>query len=177
MAWTTPRTWVAGEIVTASNLNTHVRDDISWIAVDSPACRAYNSAAITTNTSVETIITMDSERFDNAAIHSTVTNTSRFTVPTGGGGKYIATGGITWALSVNGTYRAASLRVNGTTRIGQINTAPSGSHGSDATVCSVYALAAADYVELCGTQDCGFALNINPTANYSPEASLFWFRV
>lgn len=28
MAWTTPRTWVAGEIVTAALLNTHVRDNL-----------------------------------------------------------------------------------------------------------------------------------------------------
>lgn len=27
MAWTTPRTWTAGEVVTASMLNTHVRDN------------------------------------------------------------------------------------------------------------------------------------------------------
>ena len=26
MAWTTPRTWVTGETVTAALLNTHVRD-------------------------------------------------------------------------------------------------------------------------------------------------------
>lgn len=29
MAWTSPRTWVAGEIVTAANLNTHLRDNLS----------------------------------------------------------------------------------------------------------------------------------------------------
>jgi microcystin-dependent protein len=29
MAWTTPRTWVAGELVTASLMNTHVRDNLS----------------------------------------------------------------------------------------------------------------------------------------------------
>lgn len=29
MAWTTPRTWVAGEVVTASIMNTHVRDNLS----------------------------------------------------------------------------------------------------------------------------------------------------
>lgn len=29
MSWTTPRTWVAGEIVTAALLNTHVRDNES----------------------------------------------------------------------------------------------------------------------------------------------------
>jgi hypothetical protein len=31
MSWTTPRTWVTGELVTASLLNTHVRDNLSYI--------------------------------------------------------------------------------------------------------------------------------------------------
>lgn len=31
MSWTTPRTWVAGELVTAAELNTHIRDDLSWL--------------------------------------------------------------------------------------------------------------------------------------------------
>jgi hypothetical protein len=29
MAWTTPRSWVAGEVVTAALLNTHVRDNLT----------------------------------------------------------------------------------------------------------------------------------------------------
>lgn len=29
MAWTTPRTWVANELVTAAQMNTHVRDNLS----------------------------------------------------------------------------------------------------------------------------------------------------
>lgn len=31
MAWTSPRTWVAGEVVTAALLNTHVRDNLKAI--------------------------------------------------------------------------------------------------------------------------------------------------
>jgi hypothetical protein len=31
MAWTAPRTWVAGETVTAAHLNTHVRDNLKAI--------------------------------------------------------------------------------------------------------------------------------------------------
>lgn len=31
MAFTTPRTWVAAETVTAANLNTHVRDNEQWL--------------------------------------------------------------------------------------------------------------------------------------------------
>lgn len=32
MAWTTPRTWVAGEAPTAATLNTHIRDNLDAIA-------------------------------------------------------------------------------------------------------------------------------------------------
>jgi len=31
MAWTTPRTWVSGEVVTAALLNTHLRDNLNAI--------------------------------------------------------------------------------------------------------------------------------------------------
>lgn len=31
MSWTTPRTWVAGEVVTAAIMNTHVRDNLSFL--------------------------------------------------------------------------------------------------------------------------------------------------
>ena len=32
MAWTDPRTWVTGEVVTASLMNTHVRDNLNMTA-------------------------------------------------------------------------------------------------------------------------------------------------
>lgn len=32
MAWTTPRTWTTGELVTASIMNTHVRDNLLYLA-------------------------------------------------------------------------------------------------------------------------------------------------
>ena len=31
MAWTSPRTWVANAIVTAAQLNTHLRDNLTWL--------------------------------------------------------------------------------------------------------------------------------------------------
>ena len=31
MAWTAPRTWVVGELVTAAIMNTHIRDNLSYI--------------------------------------------------------------------------------------------------------------------------------------------------
>jgi hypothetical protein len=36
MAWTTPRTWVTNEVVTASLLNTHVRDNLAYLFDERP---------------------------------------------------------------------------------------------------------------------------------------------
>ena len=33
MAWTTPKTWTIGELVTADDLNTHLRDNLSHLKV------------------------------------------------------------------------------------------------------------------------------------------------
>lgn len=33
MAWTTPKTWASGEIVSAANLNTHLRDNLNYLKV------------------------------------------------------------------------------------------------------------------------------------------------
>jgi hypothetical protein len=32
MAWTTPRTWTTGELVTKTIMDTHVRDNFNWLA-------------------------------------------------------------------------------------------------------------------------------------------------
>lgn len=50
---------------------------------------AYNSADLTISTSGEGNMTMDSNLFDTDGFHSISSNTQRFTVPTGLGGKYL----------------------------------------------------------------------------------------
>ena len=40
MAWTTPRTWVSGELVTHTLLNTHLRDNLN--ALKAPSTDYYN---------------------------------------------------------------------------------------------------------------------------------------
>ena len=41
MAWSSPRTWVVGELVTATQLNQHLRDNLSYLltAVSSASYR------------------------------------------------------------------------------------------------------------------------------------------
>lgn len=50
MSWTIPRTWVTGEIVTASIMNAHVRDNLSWVtrpvAVKSTEKDIVNTASV-----------------------------------------------------------------------------------------------------------------------------------
>lgn len=59
MAWTTPRTWVAGELVTATQMNTHLRDNLNVLktSIDNngnlsfPAATTINVSS-STNTAV-----------------------------------------------------------------------------------------------------------------------------
>lgn len=49
MAWTTPRTWVTGEVVTASLLNSHLRDNMNaFLPVGTVILRAANYATVET---------------------------------------------------------------------------------------------------------------------------------
>lgn len=41
MAWTAPRTWVTGELVTASLMNTHVRDNLNYLKSQTDAMLGY----------------------------------------------------------------------------------------------------------------------------------------
>ena len=51
MAWTIPRTWNPGETVTASLMNSHVRDNLNVVAVFSKGGGVYNPYGIA-NTAV-----------------------------------------------------------------------------------------------------------------------------
>lgn len=54
MAWTTPRTWVAGEIVTAAIMNTHVRDNLNEIRNYYPRVLFSANGSLGNATTVET---------------------------------------------------------------------------------------------------------------------------
>ena len=46
MAWTTPRTWVTAELVTAAIMNTHVRDDLAYLHGDASTIDLANSLSV-----------------------------------------------------------------------------------------------------------------------------------
>lgn len=103
MPWTAPKTWSVGDVLTAADLNTYVRDNAKWLGTDKPRCRARNSANIAHTTSGNyQALTFGSERVDVGAMHDTSTNTGRLTVPTGGGGFYAIGGTIEFASNSTG---------------------------------------------------------------------------
>ncbi len=175
MAWTAPKTWSVGDVLTAADLNAYVRDNGKWLGTDKPHCRVRNSANIShTSSGSYQALTFNAERVDVGPMHDTSTNTGRLTVPSGGGGFYMIGGCIEFAANATGL-RGIQIRLNGSTIIA-IHEAPSIGAGSDhpVAVATTYQLAAGDYVELMGKQSSGGSLNMLATSAYSPEFWAHW---
>lgn len=134
-----------------------------------PQVRAYNSAAIAIPNTTVTAVTLNSERWDDAAnpMHSTSANTSRLTcfIP----GLYVIDGHNQWAAAAGGVQRYSALRLNGATVIAEQVKANSATLLMQTSVSTQYRLAATDYVELVVYQDSGGNLNVQ-----SPELAMHW---
>lgn len=168
-AYTTEKTWVTGDDITAALLNAHIRDNSQFLH-QPPCCRVFNSANISVSNGAYNALTFNSERYNTDSMHSTAVNTSRITATTAG--KYNAGGCIQYAAAAGGSIRAAAVRLNGLTIVGHMTTPSLGASASpQVNVSCDYALAAADYLELLAFQDSGAALNATVNGNYSPE---FW---
>jgi type IV secretory pathway VirB6-like protein len=176
MAWTTPATYTVGQVLTAANLNTYLRDNMSWVGVDAPNCRVFNSAAISTTSGATTLLTYDSERYDVGAMHSTSTNTGRLTVPSGGAGKYRATLHTSFAASATGV-RYSFIRLNGSTVIARDIRAAVSGDTTDVAITAIYVMSVGDYFDSAVIQTSGGGVNIVATAANSPEFSAEWVRI
>lgn len=177
MTWTTERTWVNGEVPTDSIFNTHLRDNMNWVATDAPYAFAYRTAALSLTNVTTTAIAMTSERFDNATVHDTVTNTARLTVPTGAAGKWLFGANLEYANSAGGTTRNCDVRLGGATTIGIANVGPNASAVARVGAGAFYSMAVGDYVECTGYQDSGGALNTNVSGNATPVLWGFLVRL
>lgn len=156
MAWTAPRTWVAGEVVTAAIGNTAWRDDLNALK---PAYAGVSLSAAQTHTSTGNFQTInwDAEDTDSDAFHDTVTNNSRLTVPTGLGGVYLLFSMVTFASAGAGWRTTAQFRKNGATTLfgAAAPTDASGAAPHGVTITDIVTLAATDYVEVQAKQDSG----------------------
>ena len=98
--------------------------------------------------------------WDTDAFHSTTTNNTRITVPTGLGGKYHIIGSATFAAGAEST-RLMTIRLNGAIEIARLQVTNGLGGGAFAgSLPIMYALSAGDYIELICYQFSGVALNI-----------------
>jgi hypothetical protein len=130
--------------------------------------RVYNSANISIANATFTDLTFDSERFDDSAFHSTVTNTGRLTIPVTG--TYVIAAAVRFASNTTGA-RQTRILLNGTTMI--VRDLRSASTGLVyVSMTTIYHLTAGDYLTLNVYQDSGGALNVEVEGNWSPEFSI-----
>lgn len=146
MAYTTPRTWVAGEVPTAAQFNANIRDNVAFLA-NPPACRVYHNTTQSAANSTEVSVAFNSERYDTASMHDTVTNNTRITFTTAG--LFVVGAHIEFAAAADYNFVYAYIRLNGTTGIG------SSSIGDYDTAdaprlnpVTVYKVAVNDYMEI-----------------------------
>ena len=110
MGWTAPRTWVDGEVVTASIMNTHVRDNFEDIR-DAKTCQAYRNTTQSITNTASVVEFVGGANWDPLNWHSLTSNPGRITPDIAG--KFHVHANIEFASNNSGT-RYLTLLKNST---------------------------------------------------------------
>ena len=148
-----------GQVLT---VDTTIDGKIKWATAAAPSLSFVGASAyFSTNQSISsgtfTAVTWDVENYDTDSIHSTSTNTSRFTIPTGKSGYWRFTSQIRWANNSSGG-RYLQIAKNGTGLVYTENEADTRAFTQSIT--KTLSLTAGDYLELFVLQTSGGSLNI-----------------
>lgn len=134
-----------------------VRDNFEYL-IDPPVCSVFNSAAQSLTTGTDTVLTANSENFDNNTMHSTISNTSRITFQTAG--RYLLNANLTFATSSTGV-RKTEFYLNGTTPLtGMLINATASPFLTDLQATRTRTFIVGDYVEVRAFQNSGGNLNV-----------------
>jgi hypothetical protein len=137
-----------------------VRDGVVFCATP-PSCRANRTTTQSIADITSTAVSFTAaDSWDTDSFHSTVSNQSRLTVPSGLGGKYLIVATANWANNSTG-WRNLRIRANGST---DLATAGVGTGTANpypiSTITTVEQLAAGTYIEVTAWQNSGAALDI-----------------
>jgi hypothetical protein len=113
-------------------------------------------------------ITFNSEEYNDGAVHSTSSNTSRLTAVTAG--KHYVSCSVNWDTTDGAGARVLRLIVNGTTEIARSTVAGSTALNVAQTLGTTYKFAAGDYAE-CQALTTGLAINLLASPGHTPRAS------
>lgn len=189
-------TSTTGDIIYASGANTPARlgigttDQVLKVTAGVPAwatlasgttfvgCWAYGLNQTIANGATTYSAELAYESFDSDAFHSTTTNNSRITIPTGKGGKYQVNATVSFdngnstvgycnifvRLNGSGTFDV----IGGTQIHGTTNSGATGNNNNSIVVATgILSLAAGDYIELLVRSDNGSASSIRITPQLS----------
>jgi len=130
-------------------------------------CSLYKTAVQSIANDTNTVITWNAEYFDTDAFHDNSSNTSRITIPSGKGGKYLITGQMSFAADSD-EQRIARILKNGVSA--GILTAQRASIAPDSTAASfswLIDLVATDYIELNVYQNGGGSLDFKTDGQFN----------
>jgi hypothetical protein len=119
----------------------------------------YNTTNQSVSSSTWTATTFNTEDFDTDGFHSTSSNTSRITIPTGLDGKYLFTGVQAWTANTT-SIRGLQLYKNGAILKALFLNAPSPSYETFQSYQFIVDAVAGDYFEVFNYQETGSALNL-----------------
>lgn len=125
--------------------------EADWLdpATSSESASVYRTNNVVIPSATDTAISFEAAHFDTASFWSSVTPT-RFTIPTGKGGKYLAIGQLTWQDPGTAAGYRAKIRLNGATIVGEgsNNQTITGEGDTAHQVSAIMNLIAGDYVEI-----------------------------
>lgn len=148
----------------------------AWVAIggsSSPTfvgCYVYGNTTVSVANATVTTVPFAQEVFDTDGFHSTSTNNSRITVPSGKAGKYIVSGQSYFATNSTG-FRQTRITKNGSTYW----LAPIPANGTiDAVMNFTFLidLAVGDYIEMAVYQNSGGNLNLTVDATSNTYMSV-----
>ena len=136
----------------------------AWVAVGGSAafkgCALTQTSAQSLATSTDVAITFNAETFDTDGFHSTDTNTSRITIPSGKGGYYYINGQLSYANDIDGD-RITFIKKNGSTfNYLMVLTPSNATYGNSTNASIIMNLTAGDYIELFSNQRSGGNLTV-----------------
>jgi hypothetical protein len=134
----------------------------SWATPTSPAyvgALAYLTSNQSITTATTTSIDWTAESFDTDGFHSTVTNTNRFTIPAGLGGKYLIVISCQWLQGIS-DLQEVYLEKNGAGIISRYEGSQGQSVGYNQNLIYVTDLVATDYVQAQVKQGAGFSVSV-----------------
>lgn len=152
MPWTTPKTWAAGEVLTAANLNLYLRDNTEMMGASRPHARIFQTATTTLTTGVAGNVLFDTESFDVGSLHSTSLNTDRMTISTSG--LYYFSAVVSFAANATG-YRRVQILDNVGLQIAVDTRAAFGTFNAEVSLSGVARMLAGSWANVQATQTSG----------------------